>query len=975
MGSNSILTKDNMTEVVPKWQHPILPGRAVQGSLLFTTTDFVNPPQSAADFTWIAMEEICGIHDTKCYYDEKDNVYHFYKSIGHLNNDETWAEDWYEFASVQGISKEAQEMLETMEYIVYRFNQEPTEFGTHFTVVGVRKDMSEDTICDMYLPDKDYIDRQDIKYQPIDGNATSVVQDGDAGRKVNVRIDNDTITINDNNELVAESAVADEYTIHKEDGTHIISVIPNRDKGIDTSVNGVEAKVDSDSIDFNTNGQLHAIGDIRDGIATHIGDHIDSDNVHYKDVDVLYDTSKALQVNGDNQLEVKRDYNKGLEFNTNGELAVKVDETKGITFNADDGKVAAKITGTEGLEFDTDGNIKARVDGATVRIDDYGRLEAVPVEVREGKAIDIRKVEDEGDPYYVVDAIGDGTTIGYNDRTDLKVIPNTAKGITTSTKGVEARTDRWRGTDIHSDGNIAVALADTSGLDFSMMPNKAVSGLRVQCGKACTLNSTTDAIDVDVAPKGGITYDTADYDKLKLNANFTNSTTPLGNNPSNITMHSDGKISVDASMKTDELTTTTNTDGEIKVKLTNVDVQRWDTNSSGLKVVGNKSDPNGGLQINTKAESPIYLTGQTSVSSSVVDVRTSKGIVKDTSTGYGYLQAKLGQGLRFGTDDEVDTDAIKLNANFTTSDEPLGDNKSNIVLHSDGKIEVNSSGNPDNKTIELNADNKLQVMIRGNGSSSSISSGTGGLDWEYNSGIDNGLYVKAGKGITLNTTTDQLEPALRFDRENNRDWSGIAYQNGSMSVKGGLYVNTGDGLTIDANNKVKVNVDNESVHINSNNQLVAGVAPCMKLYKTYVFNFAGKSTTEGRGTSYMVYRMNSLTPTITTHFTIEDESKYNFFVSAEVNIHNKANNVGVHSCVRMGGSITGGEVFIPANSALWMNICGVKGNVTNYDNTCKNIVLESYRADSSAQWSTTQTWTFDVSTNILTCYVFANYVG
>ena len=118
---NNLLKRDQISTVSPEWQHPVLPGHAQQGSLLLTTTDFVNPPQSQENFIWLPLEDLVGVHDNKTTYDQDTQTTTLYKSKAHLNADGTWTEEWYSYATIQGLPAATVELLNNLKYIEYQY--------------------------------------------------------------------------------------------------------------------------------------------------------------------------------------------------------------------------------------------------------------------------------------------------------------------------------------------------------------------------------------------------------------------------------------------------------------------------------------------------------------------------------------------------------------------------------------------------------------------------------------------------------------------------------------------------------------------------------------------------------------------------------------------------------------------------------------------------------------------------------------
>ena len=139
---NGILKATDTTQLEPNWTHPTIPGQAVQGSLLFTTTDFVEPPQSSNVMKWIPMEDIVGLGNVKSEYDEKTDTITLYKTRQHLNSDGEYEYDWVAWATIQNLPEETVEMLNNMEYLRYYF--EITDKSIKFT--GKKKDGTIDDL-------------------------------------------------------------------------------------------------------------------------------------------------------------------------------------------------------------------------------------------------------------------------------------------------------------------------------------------------------------------------------------------------------------------------------------------------------------------------------------------------------------------------------------------------------------------------------------------------------------------------------------------------------------------------------------------------------------------------------------------------------------------------------------------------------------------------------------------------------------
>ena len=147
---NGNLKATDISQIEPNWNHPVLPGQAVQGSLLFTTTDFVEPPQSSNMFKWIPMEDIVGLGNIKLTFDSDKQVYTLWKTRQHLNSNGEYEYDWVTVGEWHALSQEVIDYIENANYVNYKFSF----INNNLKVVGVRKDDTsiEDTLLDVMLP-------------------------------------------------------------------------------------------------------------------------------------------------------------------------------------------------------------------------------------------------------------------------------------------------------------------------------------------------------------------------------------------------------------------------------------------------------------------------------------------------------------------------------------------------------------------------------------------------------------------------------------------------------------------------------------------------------------------------------------------------------------------------------------------------------------------------------------------------------
>ena len=146
---------ENPSTLPPKWNHPVLPGNAVQGMVILTKSDFKEPPQSTEDFMYVLMENAFGVHNIRLKYDDAENKYTIQKSKGHMKNDGTWIEEWETVGTIVGISDEAEEALRNFTYVRYEFEST----STSLVVKGLRRDGTYDVLCNLTFATQQYVDQ------------------------------------------------------------------------------------------------------------------------------------------------------------------------------------------------------------------------------------------------------------------------------------------------------------------------------------------------------------------------------------------------------------------------------------------------------------------------------------------------------------------------------------------------------------------------------------------------------------------------------------------------------------------------------------------------------------------------------------------------------------------------------------------------------------------------------------------------
>ena len=144
--NNQLVSENNVSKTTPEWPRVNIPGNAVQGSILLTVNQFVDPPQDASNLKWLAMEDIIGTANVKMVYNEETNLFNFYKAKGHLNNDKTWVYEWTLFGKMAGISEEVQQELKNLKYVSYYYD---TNIPNSLVVYGIKKDGSQELLCNI----------------------------------------------------------------------------------------------------------------------------------------------------------------------------------------------------------------------------------------------------------------------------------------------------------------------------------------------------------------------------------------------------------------------------------------------------------------------------------------------------------------------------------------------------------------------------------------------------------------------------------------------------------------------------------------------------------------------------------------------------------------------------------------------------------------------------------------------------------
>lgn len=165
-----------------------------------------------------------------------------------------------------------------------------------------------------------------LEIRPDEERAFTVDSEG----KLFVKVDGLTIQYNSDGELVSfPEPLFDGVATHVVYGTsewdsESIDVLFNSEMGLGVdSENQLYVKVDNISVKFNSEGELYVIPEpLFDGVATKVNPktaEYDSESI-----DVLFNSEAGLQVNSENELEVK--IQEPLFFNSEGKIELKYDE-------------------------------------------------------------------------------------------------------------------------------------------------------------------------------------------------------------------------------------------------------------------------------------------------------------------------------------------------------------------------------------------------------------------------------------------------------------------------------------------------------------------------------------------------------------------------------------------------------------------------------------------------------------------------
>lgn len=353
---------NNVNENVPAWQFNTIPGIANQGAILMTRSNIGNPPFNQSDFVWKAMEDIIGTANVKLEYSEPENKYRLYKAKGHRDEEGEWSYEWTKIGEFDALTPETVEMLRVLKYVEYIYDADTPNV---LKVVGVKKDGERETILNISYTTvanlneavsnltnsiNSETNRATIKENqiesdlnsevlrstnkdnelenaitqntPLSGTATQITQTT-SGKTINVKVDNDKIKVNNNNELTAD--VFDDTETSNQKGwssSKILSVI-------------------------------HQIGRYRGQVVNY--SDLPTQGTVNGDIWKVRANDNYYMWNGTTWDDLESDYTPGNGIDiTNRVIGVKA----GNGINVDTSGVNVKVDGTS-INFDANGNLTA----------------------------------------------------------------------------------------------------------------------------------------------------------------------------------------------------------------------------------------------------------------------------------------------------------------------------------------------------------------------------------------------------------------------------------------------------------------------------------------------------------------------------------------------------------------------------------------------------------------------------------------
>lgn len=389
----------NVNENVPAWQFNTIPGNANQGAVLMTRSDIGNPPFNQSDFVWKAMEDIIGTANVKLEYSEPENKYRLYKAKGHRDEEGEWSYEWTKIGEFDALTPETVEILRVLKYVEYVYDADTPNV---LKVVGVKKDGTSEVILNIsYTTVNDLneavtnltnsinaeTNRATIKENqledeitqntPLSGTATQVTQETN-GKSTNVKVDNDNIKVNNNNELTTD--VIDDTQTRNDKGwssskisqiIHQIGIYKGQVATVadlpSGAVNGDIYKVLADGNYYMWNGTTwdDLESDYTSGPGIDITNRVIRVKPNGRSIDVTNNGIAVITSRGiaTDENGVYANLNQGLELHNN---AIRTKLGQGMMFDANDA-LKVKVDGTT-VVFDANGNLKATGSAAAFNI-------------------------------------------------------------------------------------------------------------------------------------------------------------------------------------------------------------------------------------------------------------------------------------------------------------------------------------------------------------------------------------------------------------------------------------------------------------------------------------------------------------------------------------------------------------------------------------------------------------------------------
>lgn len=322
---------------VYNWQFNCLPGSANQGAILMTRNDIIRPPFTQDDFIWVAMEDVIGTADIRLTYNEKTNIYTLEKAIGHRNNDGSWIKDWYVVGSWERLSQEVADILRQLVYVEYRYDT--TEPNT-LKVIGIRKDMTQDIICNINFVSAEVLAEAVITLEnKITAETTRATnKEDEIAEDLSDEVTRATTRENELQEMI-ESATMNPGRAIEVTGEKVINVLIDNESIKTNNANQLKADVFDDTAISNTKGwssakisqELTGAMHYKGQVATYAD--LPTTGLSEGDLYNVVDTGDNYAWNGSSWDNMSGEYIAGAGIDITG----KVISATGIAFQVGDG--------------------------------------------------------------------------------------------------------------------------------------------------------------------------------------------------------------------------------------------------------------------------------------------------------------------------------------------------------------------------------------------------------------------------------------------------------------------------------------------------------------------------------------------------------------------------------------------------------------------------------------------------------------